>query len=176
MHISHPVKVHFALLYHQQNVSWSSVRSCTGLSTTQPPVLRRPWPCPPAVAGRPAAEQAMVGASAAGAGSALAGPPRHVLPLPHGRPHGVRPPQQGSLGGKAAAAGVPRRRAPRHAVPPQQRPGARQDVLLLVRADSQRDHHRPRAGQGRALQQVRPLGEAPVPGPDEAHLRRSHQP
>jgi hypothetical protein len=65
----HAVKVHFALYIIASNVSWSAVGSC-GLSTTQPPdLLWCPWPCP-VVAGRPAAEEAMVGASVAGAGSA----------------------------------------------------------------------------------------------------------
>ena len=115
------------------------------------------------MAGQPAAEQALVAAATARASSARAGP------------QGVRPAQQGGMG-QAAAARVPRHRPPGHAVPLQPRPGARQDVLLLVRAGSQRDNHRSRAGQGLALQQVRPLREAPVPGLDKAALRRTHEP
>jgi hypothetical protein len=48
----------------------------------------------------------------------------------------------------AAAAGMPRHRPSRHAVHPQERPGARQDVFLVVWPDTKRDHYRPGTGQG----------------------------
>ncbi len=136
--------------------------------------VRSPGPGAP-VAGRPPAAPAVVAAAAAGAGAARAGPPRHALPLPHRRPRGARAAKQGGLG-EAAAAAVPRHRAARRAVPPQQRQGARQGVLLMVRPDPQGDHRQPGPGQGRAVQQIRSLGEAQVPGSDEAALRRRRQP
>ncbi|KAI4994010.1 hypothetical protein ZWY2020_008323 [Hordeum vulgare] len=73
---------------------------------TEPPPA--PDPCAP-VAALPVAAPAVVAAAVSRAGAPVQGPPRHVLPLPHRRPQGAGPAEQGRLV-EAAAAAVPRHR------------------------------------------------------------------